>query len=129
MEWTVEGLSYSITYAPGAAEHLKVTGKGKVTGCSIDQPWLFEPITELYLEEGITEIGKAAFANMLELQIVYLPATLKRICAGAFSGCPNLVEIRYMGELSKLEKIKIAADAMPHWYYGSAPKKKGKGKK
>ena len=128
MEWKVEGLTYSIINKPQGVQRLKVAGKGTVTGCSIDQPWFYEHITEVYLEEGITEIGYNAFAGLLDLKSVCLPATLKRICAGAFSGCPELEEIRYMGELSKLQKVKVAQDALPLWFDFSK-KKKGKERK
>ena len=48
-------------------------------------------IESVVLEEGIKKIDKLAFANMITLTHITIPASVKKIGNNAFSGCPNLV--------------------------------------
>ena len=52
-----------------------------------------EGITELYISEGVTEIGYTAFRDCSSLCTVSLPESLKSIGQHAFSGCTSLYEI------------------------------------
>ena len=41
----------------------------------------------------VTHLGKNAFRNLSNLQVVTIPDNLKRICNGAFLNCPNLAKM------------------------------------
>lgn len=41
----------------------------------------------------VTHLGKNAFRNLSNLQVVTIPDNLKRICNGAFFNCPNLAKM------------------------------------
>ena len=47
-------------------------------------------IKTVRLERGVTEIGKEAFENCVNLTQVYIPKTVKTIKAKVFEGCTNL---------------------------------------
>ncbi len=56
-------------------------------------PWAKKTVTSLVIKEGITGIGRYAFANMSSIKTVALPSTLKSIKEGAFSNCSALTSI------------------------------------
>ena len=49
-----------------------------------------EPLTELYIPEGVEEIGVSAFERCLGIRLVSLPSTLKKVGADAFYNCTNI---------------------------------------
>lgn len=55
-----------------------------------------QPVTELIISEGVTEIKDGAFASSSawsDVQSIILPSTLKKVGNGAFSGISNLQEL------------------------------------
>ena len=56
-------------------------------------PQINETITSVVIPEGVTTIGKMAFANLVNLEKVVLPSTVTTIEAMAFYNCPKLKEI------------------------------------
>ena len=69
---------------------LTIYGSGFISDWQMasDSPW-YERISEIrnvIIEEGITSVGRASFANASGLTSVYLPSTLTDIDASAFEG-------------------------------------------
>ena len=59
------------------------------------RPWshLYDRVTAIVLEEGVTTIGNWAFNGMRNAASLTLPATLERIGLFAFIGCEQLTEV------------------------------------
>lgn len=60
-------------------------------------------ITEVVVEEGVTNIGRYAFVDCAQLQKVTLPESLEAIRWGAFEGCSGLMEIDLPGNLTTID--------------------------
>ena len=60
-----------------------------------DRPWihLYDRVTAIVLEEGVTTIGNWAFNGMRNAASLTLPATLEHIGLFAFIGCEQLTEL------------------------------------
>lgn len=56
------------------------------------------------LPEGITEIGKKAFASNPYIKMVIVPSGVKKIDDGAFEGCTGLEEIRLEDDVEYIGK-------------------------
>jgi len=67
-------------------------------------------------DETITEIGPSAFIDRRDLKHIVIPKNITKIGGGAFSGCANLVSIRYEGAVAEWEKISLGVA----WYNGYA---------
>lgn len=119
---------------------LRITGKG-VVGVQEEWEWtalqqgeeqsLFrldalapyrETVTSLIVEEGITEIGYAAFSNIPYLTTVSLPDSCINVEAGAFYHCQSLTEIEFpphvegitdvvLKDCTALKRIVVSEDA------------------
>ena len=61
---------------------------------------------EIFLPEGIAEIGEKTFANCNSLEEVVLPKTLKKIGYGAFEQNVNLRFIKYRGTNGQWNTVK-----------------------
>ncbi|MBE6576228.1 MAG: leucine-rich repeat domain-containing protein [Ruminococcaceae bacterium] len=78
---------------------LTVSGRGPMqdfeAAAGLSIPWasLTTQIRRIVVEEGITSIGKNAFANCTALTEVVLPSSLRRIGVFAFGKCTALTEI------------------------------------
>ena len=76
---------------------LTISGTGSVTGYSdaADAPWhsCKADIRSIVIEEGITGVGKLAFACCDSAICLTLPSTLTTFGTGAFNGCTNLSHI------------------------------------
>ena len=80
---------------PGEINGIPVKiGKQAFYGC--------EPLTDVYLEDGITEIGNHAFAFCFKLQNVFIPESVTQIDTSAFQCCSQLSELRLPSNLIKL---------------------------
>ena len=64
-------------------------------------------LEELYLPEGMKEIGMQGFNNCPNLKVVHLPKSMKRIADSAFYRCPSLKTVYYNGSKEDKEKITI----------------------
>ncbi len=78
---------------------LVLSGKGALPEAGENELWrVFAALArELVLEEGITEIGREAFADFELLERVSLPLSLERIGKDAFLGCEKLESLSYEG--------------------------------
>ena len=82
-------------------EEMIIFGTGRMkdynSGSLGDAPWneAVKSVKVLTIEEGITELGVNAFRNAEKLECVFLPASLKHIHLGCFSGCTSLKEIYF----------------------------------
>ncbi|MBR3093527.1 MAG: leucine-rich repeat domain-containing protein [Bacteroidaceae bacterium] len=56
-----------------------------------------EMVTDLVIPEGVTEIGRGAFANCLSLKTVSFPETLKKVNQMAFDNCVNVQTVKVKG--------------------------------
>lgn len=76
---------------------LTISGRGPMqdypTSAGLSVPWDSKLIKKIVVEEGITSIGKNAFANCTALTEVVLPSSLRRIGPFAFGMCASLAEI------------------------------------
>ena len=108
---------YSVkkTYLQWGEEQILTAPADRVLGAGLMTPE--SRIYELIIPEGVEEIAAKAFADTRLCKITF-PSTLKKIGAGAFSGCAALKEIALPGGLeemgssafmncSSLEKINI----------------------
>ena len=76
---------------------LTVSGRGDMPdySASADIPWYGNhlQVKKVVVEEGITSIGKNAFANFTLLTEVVLPSSLRRLGPFSFGRCASLAEI------------------------------------
>ena len=77
----------------------KVASKGKLyltTRDSIEEAEYQEDesIRELFVEDGVQEVGENAFLKCKNLRTVFLPDSLQEINADVFGFCENLEEVR-----------------------------------
>lgn len=83
-------------YEDGA---LIISGEGEIPDFEdyASTPWAAyrDGILKLYVEEGITSIGKNSFQNSSSLVFVYLPKSLKRINDFAFYNCSTLISVEF----------------------------------
>ena len=91
---------------------LTISGTGTMTDFMyISKPWLSlqNAITEVKVDEGITNIGSYAFHSFSELIKVTLPSTLKILSNYSFYGCTKLSSVTFSAEspaaLEKIEKF------------------------
>ncbi|MDE6425563.1 MAG: leucine-rich repeat domain-containing protein, partial [Ruminococcus sp.] len=62
-----------------------------------------DTVSEVIIEDGITEMGESIFRNAEFLYSVTLPSTLESISYCAFFGCNNLKNIELPARLSKID--------------------------
>ena len=80
---TSGGITY--TYDDRTRE-LKISGNGDMKNYSIgSQPWKEYNIKKVTIEEGVTSVGDNAFYNMLQIEKIDLPNSLKKIGKQAFA--------------------------------------------
>ncbi len=64
-------------------------------------------LTELELPQGISAIGRNAFADCGDLKTIHLPDTVGAIRPYAFSGCGNVTTVTYAGSQEDWSAISI----------------------
>lgn len=62
-------------------------------------------LTEIEIPEGVVQMGENAFYGCKNLQRVYIPTSVSRIYAFAFSRCTNLRTITYGGTMKQWAAI------------------------
>ena len=88
-----EGKSGDCVYTLEDNGHLTVSGEGAMKDYGLlGGPWGNE-VTSVTVEDGVTDIGKCAFANCRSLTSVTLPDSLKSISEDAFSLCTSLTSV------------------------------------
>ncbi|MBO5409635.1 MAG: leucine-rich repeat domain-containing protein, partial [Clostridia bacterium] len=82
-----------------------------------EKPWslFLSEITSVVIEEGITDIGRGAFAGCSNLKSIHLPASLETINQSAFYSARNLETIT-VAEGSKLMCIEDTTLLNTKWY-------------
>lgn len=98
LNWSVDG------------GELWISGEGAILPQGGEMPWKAyrSEITALRIDEGITEIPEAAFADCAALKSVSLPSSLRVIHKDAFRGCGRLFWVTFP---EKLEAIGDGAFA------------------
>ena len=91
--------TYYLTGIDGNAFRADAAGKHPLSG-----------VKHLYIANGIAYVGKNAFADAPDLQTVTLPSSLKRISAGMFFNCKQLVAVSIPvdANLGAIEKLAFA---------------------
>ena len=86
-----EGVSWKIV----VRGWLVISGEGAITSA----PWLDVdyPVSEVYIEEGVTAICSDAFSQYADLERAEIAGSVETIGAFAFMSCPKLREV-VMGE-------------------------------
>lgn len=117
-EETVDGVTYSLVFIRKKKYRLRITGSGKIPGRDRRQPWLDfrRQISDVWIDEGITEIGRLAFSGDPLLERVWLPASLRSIGPSAFANCPMLEEVVFSVTPEQLKQVDIPAGALPEWF-------------
>ncbi len=85
-------------WALGENGVLYVSGEGAIPNFNNTEriaPWkeYQKNVTEVVIEEGVTEIGSNAFAGYETLERITLPITMERVSYAAFAGCTNLERV------------------------------------
>lgn len=57
------------------------------------------------MPEGVTAIGKCAFADCKSLEYIYLPKSIETIGDDVFEGCSSLKEIYFAGTLDEFSNV------------------------
>ena len=57
---------------------------------------------EVYIPEGVTEIGKNAFLGKTGIQKIHFPESLEKISDSAFSPCPAITELTFPSRLQSI---------------------------
>lgn len=65
-------------------------------------------IKNVYVSEGITEIGGGAFLNCSNLKTISLPDSVTSVGPSAFSSCSSLTDVYYGGTTAQWNAINIA---------------------
>ena len=79
-------------YIFNSTRTMYVTGTGDVTGNELIQT-SGQLVANLVIDEGITYVGKNAFANLTGLQTIQLPDSLVKFGNGVFRGCSVLTTV------------------------------------
>lgn len=75
-----------------------------------------DSVSEVVIEDGITEMGESIFRNAKYLHSVTLPSTLESIPYCAFFGCTNLKNIELPVGLSKIDTGAFALSGIEEIY-------------
>jgi hypothetical protein len=80
---------------------LIISGEGEMEDYSIyeDTPFYFEDFSYIYVGEGITNVGEAAFANLYEVKEIYLPTTITAVEIDAFAFDEKLEKVYFAGSI------------------------------
>lgn len=64
----------------------------------------------IVFNEGLLTIGETAFSSCINLKTVTLPSSVKKISFSAFSMCPKLETVKFLGTEEEWAQIKIEYD-------------------
>lgn len=116
-ETVQDGIKYSIVYLPMDEIRPRITGTGRIHGAAEKRPWISNQhrINDIWIGEGITEIGDMAFCDHSKLKRVWLPETMSKIGIEVFARCPKLEEVIFERTPDRSSHIDIGHDALPEW--------------
>lgn len=92
---------------------LIITGTGSMTDYSSSMiPWynFVSDIKKVTIENGITSISEAAFANCTSLTEITIPGSVTTFDKEAFKNCSNIVDIYYTGTVAEWCNIDFNYD-------------------
>lgn len=101
IQWRFEGDTLTVSGSGNMGDYELLTTPWDVAGSSYDAK-------KLVVEEGITYLGKNAFAACCNLREVSLPASLRRIGASCFADCAALERITLPEGLMVIEDSAFA---------------------
>lgn len=67
-------------------------------------------IPSTYNDKSVTSIEARAFEDYKRLQSIEIPSSVTSIGEGAFSGCKNLIEVYYKGDIASWCNIEFSDD-------------------
>ena len=81
-----------VTWTLDGNGQLIISGTGKMMNYDYSGPWInyWNDITAVFIQPGVTEIGKDAFCGLKKLQSVTISNSVTRIGQEAFIGCNEL---------------------------------------
>ncbi|MBE6561670.1 MAG: hypothetical protein E7662_11155 [Ruminococcaceae bacterium] len=98
---------------------------GTNSGDTGNQPWAAykNDIKKVVVSEGITQIGRYAFASCPNLREVVIPGTVKTLGKGAFEGCTGLHSIVLPTGVSSIADscFKNCSNLKAAYFYGTPP--------
>jgi len=93
-EGTIGSCQWSVDSKTGI---LKITGNGSMGDVSSEKSplrYYKDIVKEIYIESGVTDIGRDAFYNFKQLRSISIPNTVTSIGNSAFFNCTNLESIK-----------------------------------
>ncbi len=106
-------LAFELVVDADGSKHYAVIGyaEGKTSSTVVIPEYLYENGEKIY----VTEIKAQAFMYNTNLVNIYIPSSITKIGAFAFSGCTTLVQINYLGTQVEWEAIEKSSS----WNYKS----------
>lgn len=95
---------------------LTISGSGDMYDYTEKEtPWLSitEPIVELIIKDGVTNVGSHAFEGRDDLKILRLPKSIKTIEKSAFANCTSLEQVFFDGSREEWEDVNIKENNEP----------------
>jgi len=93
---------------------MTVSGEGKMDDYDSlsDVPWsdLHASIKDVYVEDGVTTVGRRAFDYCEKIKHVSLARSVEKICDNAFSRCYALEDIAINGHVTEIGKEAFCDD-------------------
>ncbi len=95
----------NLTWALNEKYRLKISGTGTVPGYAYDAWGAYsDKITSIAIDNGITGIGKDAFAYYSKLRAVKLPESVTEIGKSAFIGCSSLLRVNIPDQVTNIRR-------------------------
>lgn len=106
-------LALELVVEEDGSKHYVVVGyaEGKTSSTVVIPEYLYENNEKIY----VTEIKAQAFMYNTNLQNIYIPTSIAKIGAFAFSGCTTLVQINYLGTQAQWDAMEKSTS----WNYKS----------
>ncbi len=91
----------NLTWTLNDSGLLTISGTGRMSFTYIYAPWPGEKITNVVIEDGVTNIADYAFSRC-ELNDIYIPDSISIIGEEAFIWCENLTSITLPNSLTDI---------------------------
>ncbi len=117
LTWIFDATTFTLTFS-GTGDMEGFQGDGGIfsepnffDGCRPWEDYEFE-VKHIVISEGITSIGKNAFAMFINLESVEIPRSITQIGSYSFGYCINLTDVYYSGTENEWNNI-IKGDIFP----------------